>query len=47
MLCGVFGLGAWYFRAQPLSVIGFVLAYVAGSWFTAQDVWERLRQARH
>ena len=23
MLCGVFGLGAWYFRANPLSVMGF------------------------
>jgi Zn2+/Cd2+-exporting ATPase len=44
ILCGVFGLGAWYFRAQPLSVIGFGLAYFAGSYFTAQDVWERLRQ---
>ena len=44
LLCGGFGLGAWCLRAQPLSVIGFVLAYVAGSWFTAQDVWERLRK---
>ena len=44
ILCGVFGLGAWFFRAQPLSVIGYVLAYLAGSWFTAQDVWERLRK---
>ena len=44
ILCGVFGLGAWYFRAQPLSVIGYGLAYFAGSYFTAQDVWERLRQ---
>jgi len=44
ILCGVLGLGAWYFSAQPLAVIGFVLAYVAGSWFTAQDVWERLRK---
>ena len=44
ILCGVFGLGAWFFRAQPLSVIGYVLAYIAGSWFTAQDVWERLRK---
>src|ERR1035437_3134369 len=44
ILCGVFGLGAWFFRAQPLSVIGFVLAYLAGSWFTAQDVWERLHK---
>ncbi len=44
ILCGVFGLGAWFFRAHPLSVIGYVLAYLAGSWFTAQDVWERLRK---
>ena len=26
------------------SVIGYVLAYVAGSWFTAQDVWEGLHK---
>ena len=44
LLCGALGLGAWYFRAQPLSVIGYALAYLAGSWFTAQDVWERLRK---
>ncbi len=44
ILCGLLGLGAWYFRAHPLSVIGYVLAYLAGSWFTVQDVWERLRQ---
>jgi Cd2+/Zn2+-exporting ATPase len=44
ILCGVLGLGAWLFRAQPLSVIGYVFAYLAGSWFTAQDVWERLRK---
>jgi Cd2+/Zn2+-exporting ATPase len=44
VICGVFGLGAWFFHAQPFSVIGYVLAYLAGSWFTAQDVWERLRK---
>jgi Cd2+/Zn2+-exporting ATPase len=44
LLCGVLGLGAWFFRAQPFSVIGYVLAYVAGSWFTAQEVWERLQK---
>ena len=41
------GRSAWAlgsFARQPLSLIGFVLAYVAGSWFTAQDVWERLRK---
>jgi len=44
LVCGVFGLGAWFFRAHPLSVAGYVLAYLAGSWFTAQDVWERLQK---
>ncbi len=44
ILCGVLGLGAWFFHAHPLSVVGYVLAYLAGSWFTAQDVWERLRK---
>src|SRR5208283_3444658 len=44
VLCGVFGLGAWFFRAQPLSVAGYVAAYVAGGWFPMQDVWERLKK---
>jgi Cd2+/Zn2+-exporting ATPase len=44
VLCGVFGLGAWFFRAEPLSVAGYMLAYLAGSWFTAQDVWKRLHK---
>ena len=43
-LCGMFGLGAWFFRAYPLSVAGYVVAYVAGSWFSVQDVWARLRE---
>ncbi len=44
VLCGLFGLGAWWFRDQPLSVVGYLLAYLAGSWFTAQDVWEQLKK---
>ena len=44
MLCGAFGLGAWVLRAYPLSVMGYACAYVAGSWFTVQDVWQRLRK---
>src|SRR4029077_267277 len=31
--------------ANPaLSSTGFVLAYLAGSWYTAQEVWERLQK---
>src|ERR1043166_480601 len=44
ILCGAFGLGAYFLRAYPWSVIGFLLAYVAGAWFTAQEVWERLQK---
>src|SRR6266436_2373283 len=44
VLCGVFGLGGYVFRAYPWSLAGYVLAYLAGSWFTVQEVWERLRK---
>jgi Cd2+/Zn2+-exporting ATPase len=44
IICGVFGLGAYIFRQHPYSVIGYALAYLAGSWFTAQEVWERLQK---
>ena len=44
ILCGVCGLGAYLFRAYPVSVLGYLLAYLAGSWFTAQEVWERLQK---
>src|SRR5882724_8509771 len=44
VLCGVFGLGAFLFRQYPWSVAGYGLAYLAGSWFTAQEVRERLRK---
>jgi len=45
ILCGVFGLTAFLFQSQPsVALWGYVLAYLAGSWFTAQEVWERLRQ---
>ncbi len=45
ILCGAFGLtaallgGAW---AVPL----FVASYLAGSWFTAQEVWEGLQERK-
>src|SRR5882724_4113030 len=42
--CGVFGLAGYLFRAFPWSLAGYLLAYLAGSWFTAQEVWERLRK---
>ena len=44
ILCGAFGLGAFLLRSQNFSIIGYVLAYLAGSWFTVHEVWERLQK---
>ena len=44
IVCGLCGLGAYLFRAHSYSLVGYVLAYLAGSWFTAQEVWERLQK---
>lgn len=44
-LCGAFALAAWLVGgawALPL----FVAAYLCGSWFTAQEVWEHLREGK-
>jgi Cd2+/Zn2+-exporting ATPase len=44
ILCGVFGLAGYFLHGSPLSLASYALAYLAGSWFTAGEVWERLRQ---
>src|SRR5260370_40631774 len=44
IVCGACGWSGYLFRAYPLSLAGYVLAYLAGSWFTVQEVWERLRK---
>jgi Zn2+/Cd2+-exporting ATPase len=44
ILCGVFALGGYLSHGHPASLAAYLLAYLAGSWFTAQEVWERLRQ---
>ncbi|HEX3889500.1 MAG TPA: cation-translocating P-type ATPase, partial [Verrucomicrobiae bacterium] len=48
ILCGVFGL-AGYFVGQasslsPFKIILFAAAYVAGGFFPAEEVWERLQK---
>ncbi len=44
LLCGFCGAMAWLLRGHPQAVAVYGLAYLAGSWFTAQEVWERVRQ---
>jgi Cd2+/Zn2+-exporting ATPase len=46
-LCGVFGLTGYFLQksGQPtFSVVSFVAAYLAGGWFPAEEVWERLHK---
>jgi Cd2+/Zn2+-exporting ATPase len=45
LLCGICGLAAFLLGHYPLfSATAFLLAYVAGGWYTAQEVWERLQK---
>ncbi|MFN3409134.1 MAG: heavy metal translocating P-type ATPase [Limisphaerales bacterium] len=42
--CGVLGLLAAYVVPDAWRVPVFALSYLAGAWFPAEEVWERLRQ---
>lgn len=42
--CGALGLLAAYVVPAAWRVPVFVLSYLAGAWFPAEEVWERLRQ---
>src|SRR5262249_55130864 len=47
IVCGLCGLAGYFLHRaglQTYSLIAFVAAYIAGSWYTAQEVWERLRE---
>ncbi len=44
VVCGVFGVAGWLLGDRSWAIGCFVLAYLAGAWFTAQEVWERLQQ---
>jgi Cd2+/Zn2+-exporting ATPase len=52
VLCGIFGLAAFFtgkfelagVYSQPASSLFFLLSFLAGSWFTAQEVWEGLEK---
>lgn len=42
-LCGIFGL-AGFFSPAPFRIFLFVAAYLAGGFYTAGEVWERLQK---
>jgi Cd2+/Zn2+-exporting ATPase len=44
ILCGVLALAGYLLKGQSSSLVCFAFSYLAGSWFTAQEVWERLQK---
>ena len=44
VLCGVFGL-AGFFLPAPFKVFAYAAAYLAGGFYPAEEVWERLQKA--
>jgi Cd2+/Zn2+-exporting ATPase len=44
VLCGVFGLLGHFFHGHPAALYCYLAAYLAGGWFTVEEVWERLRE---
>ncbi len=44
VLCGLLALSAHFVLPSVWAPVGYALAYLAGAWYTAQEVWERLRK---
>ena len=44
VLCGAFGMVAYNLPVGPAAIGAYVLSFLAGGWFTAEEVWERLRE---
>ena len=42
-LCGLFGVIGWGLAGRPMALVLHLAAYLAGGWFVAGEVWERLR----
>ncbi len=43
-LCGLFGLMAYFLSHGPVVTVLYLAAYLAGGWFTAEEVWEGLQE---
>lgn len=44
-LCGLFGVTGYALHGTSGAVVAYAVAYLAGAWFTAQEVWERAQKA--
>jgi Cd2+/Zn2+-exporting ATPase len=46
LICLVAGIAGWMLGVGPAASACFVLSYLAGAWFPAVEVWERLQEHR-
>ena len=46
LVCAVAAIAGWALGTTPTAIGAFVLSYLAGGWFPATEVWERLRDRR-
>jgi len=46
LVCLIAGIGGWALGPSPFALGCFVLSYLAGAWFPAVEVWERLHERR-
>ncbi len=44
ILCGVLGMAGYFLKGSPASLYCYLAAYLAGGWFTTEEVWERLQE---
>lgn len=44
VVCAVFGVAGWLIPEAGISLACFAVAYLAGGWFAAVDMWEKLRE---
>ncbi|HWD92448.1 MAG TPA: cation-translocating P-type ATPase [Verrucomicrobiae bacterium] len=47
IFCGLCGVAGYFFHRANMpipSLISFIAAYLAGGWFTVEEVWERLQK---
>jgi Cd2+/Zn2+-exporting ATPase len=44
ILCGVLGLAAAFILPIQFKILGFIAAYIAGGFYPAEEVWERLQK---
>src|SRR5438105_5685394 len=44
IVCGAFGLAGYFLKSRGFALPCYIASYLAGAWYTVEEVWERLRK---